>query len=294
MHRAIVCGVLAISLTAIVTTSAYPAGALSCPALLRDDSIVPRELFWLSSGKPISDAAINLFKRRSTLHLAYIIPPYVYNSGAVIIKIRHLVKESRKTAVSQNPNITLRRDRYRSPCARAKRPDHKEFVGSADVRRYRNYHLYRLPDPYPAEANLNRLHADIGNRPARWFFDSNDRCASTSDWDIRPQFLFEDELADRQPIGLFDYLSGRVQMTYEAQKSSAYAAPAIYTRYRDLAVRVMPYRKTPNAMACISFTTGAIPANAIRTDVMVIDADDARFPRLLSQDPQKTWNFQWE
>jgi hypothetical protein len=272
--------------------SAGIAADRTCATILA--GAAPRQLFILS-GKDTSPQSSQIpMHRVSQLKLAYIIPADVYASGVVIIKLRHYIQSAKPLP---NPTISLHRDNYRRPCV-GKNYDTPldQFEGSSDTQRYINYHRYGLPDDKPGVVNLDRLHAELGNRPPRVWYESDSRCASTADWDIAPQFLFEDNFADRQPTGFFGYFGYRVSSTYEAaNQETAYAAPLAYSGYQGLAVLVKPFRKPPNSLACVNFTVDHIPNNASQTNVMIIDADDARFPPANPfQDPQITWSFNWQ
>ena len=245
----------------------------------------PRSLF-LSTGNsyiPFDQAPP---ARASQLSLVFVTPSSTYKSGVVIIKLRHLVESAQPLP---NPRIGLHRDRYSSPCTEKRNdPPIAEFPGDTDPQHYIRFHRYGLPD-----SSIAPVHADIGNRPARRFYEFDGRCASTADWDIAPQFLFEDNPADRYPLGFTQVLAYRVSSTYEAANQAAFAVPLSYNSYQGLAVQVVPYTKQPNVPACIKFTTGRIPSHASRTDVMVIDADDARFPNP-QPEPQLTATFNWQ
>jgi len=281
---------LACATLAVCHTVALP-GPISCNDILRTSNLEPRALYNLSSGSGFPNST-NTLQHASHLNLAYVIPGHPYNSGAVIIKFRHQVVTSKPDT---NPKISLHRDRYKIPCVQKHDADVSEFAGDSDTQRYIAYHRYGLPDNRPSELSLDRLHADIGNRPSRSWYESNQRCASTSDWDIAPQFLFEESYAERQSPGLISYFRYRVNSAYEtAGDGNAYAAPPSYSSYRGLTVNVKPYRKPANSLSCISFGVD-VPANATKTDVMIIDADDARYPRVnLLIDPQRTWSFSWQ
>jgi hypothetical protein len=233
--------------------------------------------------------------RASQLSLVYVTPSTSYTSGVVIIKLRHVVASVQSLS---NPNIRLHRDSYRSPCSRKRgQPAVSEFGDGSDLPRYSDtqqyiaYHRYGRPN-----SNIDRLHADIGNRPDRDWTDIlslNNRCASTSDWDIAPQFLFDENPTDRMPLPRSVLPGSHVSATYEATSLSAFAAPTAYSSYQGLEVQVVPYRRDANKSVCIRFPVDRIPGNASRTDVMILDADDARYPTQLLE-PQTTWSINWQ
>jgi len=164
-----------------------------------------------------------------------------------------------------------------------------------------NYHKYGLPDAVGDDkTRLGRFHADIGNRPSRNFLEANDRCASTNDWDVAPQFLFEDALQDRSPIGGTGYFVERLRMTGRAASNQTATASEVYREFSELSTKLFPYRKQPNRMSCQSFIV-SVPANSLFMDIMIVDADDARpanaglvFMPTLTSDPQRKWRFQWK
>jgi|GEM_PF-3702808 len=271
---------------ALASSVSY-AAPKTCTSLLQTQGIGPRQLHLLPTGTLLEQE--KSLKRQSSLSFGYIVPAHAYSSGVVILKIRHHVVASAPPAATPQ-RITMSRSAYRSPCVG--KPD-REITGagySPDVTQYRNYHLYQLPD-----ASMDRVHADLGNRPKGWWGESDNRCVSTSSWDIRPQLLFEDDPSERRVIGVVDYFGNRVSAALQAPKvnDSAVAAPAAYTTYRDLAVQIIPYRKSPDQLFCVSLSVGPVPLNADWTDIMIIDADDARYPRDTLVDPQSSWRLQW-
>jgi hypothetical protein len=292
MRIAVYCAKLSVGLAVVLAETMSPLMAATCQGLLRQGGLPQRELILLSNGAVLGRPSANILRRRGS-EFAYIVPSHQFTSGAVVIKTRHLVN-SQSPSTSTNPRIKLYRDSYQSPCVQKKQADVGSFENEAEVRRYRYYHRNRLPDPYPLAERLDRWHADIGNRPASWFIERDDRCASTADWNIRSQFLFEDNLVDRLPIGFFDYFSERVEATVDATRTNrAYGAPPAYSKYEKLAVQIKPYRKTAGGPSCISFSIPEVPRGAVATDIMIFDADDARMA-LPFVDPQSVWRVQWD
>lgn len=276
-------GFLAFSLALASTTS--HSATKTCSSLLQIPGVAPRQLYSLPTGA-LLEPEKNL--RRQSLSLAYIIPAHAYRSGVVILKIRHHVISSAPPPVTSQ-KISMSRTTYRTPCVGKADVEMTDFSYSPDVAQYRGYHLYSLPD-----AQMDRVHADLGNRPRGWWGEGDNRCVSTSSWDIRPQLLFED-IGERRVIGVGEYYGNRFSMALRAPKinDSAVAAPAVYSEHRDLAVRIIPYRKAQDQPFCVNISVGSAPTGANWTDVMIIDADDARYPRDPLADPQKSWRFQW-
>lgn len=270
---------------ALISTAAYSAQK-TCASLLQMQDIVARQLYVLPSGSPLEP--VKSLKRQSPPSLAYIVPSHAYNSGVVILKVRHHLVAPAPATTPQR--ITLSRIAYRTPCNGKPDVQTPEATYEPDVTQYVNYHKYQLPDPL-----MDRVHADLGNRPKGWWGESDNRCVSTSSWDIRPQLQFEDSITDRQVIGVVGYFGNRVTTAFQAPQTTgtAVAASPAYSAYRDLAVRVLPYRKSPDRFSCINIPISTAPAGTDWTDVMIIDADDARYPRDTLLDPQKTWRIQW-
>jgi hypothetical protein len=276
-------GLLGLSL-ALASTASYSAPK-TCASLLRTDGVAPRQLYALPAGALLEQEKS---LKRQSLSLAYIIPAHAYSSGVVILKVRHRVI-STTPPPDANPKIAMSRTAYRTPCAGQPEAEMPGFSYSPDVAQYRSYHLYSQPD-----AQMDRVHAALGNRPKGWWGERDNRCVSTSSWDIRPQLLFEDN-SERRVIGFGDYASNRVATALRSTNVSptAVAAPVAYSDYRDLAVRIIPYRKAPDQPFCVNISVDPGPATASWTEVMIIDADDARYPRDALADPQKSWRFQW-
>lgn len=268
----------------LASTASYSA-TKTCSSLLRTDGVAPRQLYVLPTGALLEQEKS---LRRQSLNLGYIIPAHAYSSGVVILKVRHRVISSAPPPVA-NPGIAMSRTSYRTPCAGQPDVEMPGFSYSPDVAQYRGYHLYSLPD-----AQMDRVHADLGNRPKGWYGERDNRCVSTSSWDIRPQLLFEDN-SERRVIGIGEYTGNRVSTALRSTNvnAPAVAAPIAYSDYRDMAVRIIPYRKAPDQPFCVNISVDSGPAATISTEVMIIDADDARYPRDLLADPQKSWRFQW-
>jgi hypothetical protein len=271
---------------ALASTAGY-AAPKTCASLLQTANVGPRQLYMLPSGALLEQE--KSLRHQSSLAFAYIVPAHEYNSGVVILKVRHHVLTTAPPAVTPQ-RILMSRPAYRTPCVGKTDPDMSEAGYSPDVAQYRNYHLYRLPD-----AQMDRVHADLGNRPKGWSGENDNRCVSTSSWDIRPQLLFEDSVSERRVIGVVDYFGNRVAAAIQAPKvnDTAVAAPVAYSTYRDLTVRIIPYRKSSDQLQCVNLSVGPVPPSADWTDIMVIDADDARYPRDPFADPQKSWRLQW-
>lgn len=276
-----ICGLVSFSL--VLTSTAGYSATKTCASLLRTDGVGPRQLYLLPTGSLLEPEK---GLKRQSLSLAYIIPAHAYRSGVVILKVRHHVITKTPSSPA-NPPVSMTRGAYRTTCAGQPEPEIPGSSYSPDVAQYRNYHLYGLPD-----AQMDRVHADLGNRPKGWWGENDNRCVSTSSWDIRPQLLFED-ISERRVIGVGEYFGNRVSSSLRATDKPAFAAPAAYSDYRDLAVRIIPYRKAPDQPFCMNIPVDYAPAGTNWTDVMIIDADDARYPRDPLVDPQKTWRFQW-
>lgn len=272
-------------LFAFSPTTGYSA-VKTCSSLVQTHGNAHRQLFLLPSGTPLETGKS---LKRQPLSLAYIVPPHAYNSGVVILKVRHRVVTTAPPAAAPQ-RILMSRNAYRTPCAGKPVAEMLETSYSPDIAEYRNYHLYRMPGD-----EIDRVHADLGNRPKGWAGDSDNRCVSTSSWDIRPQLLFEDSISERRVIGVGEYFSNRVSSSLRAAQATdtAVAAPVAYADYRELAVRIIPYRKQQNQPSCVNVSVSPVPAGANWTDLMIIDADDARYPRDPFMDPQKSWRVQW-
>ncbi len=272
-------------LLALAPTASYSA-TKTCGSLLQTNGVAPRQLYVLPTGALLEQEKI---LRRQSLSLAYIIPAHAYSSGVVILKVRHHVISSAPHPAA-NPTIAMSRIAYRTPCFGKPDVEMPEFPYSPDVAQYRGYHLYNLPD-----AQMDRVHADLGNRPKGWSGEGDNRCVSTSSWDIRPQLLFEDNISERRVIGVTEYFGNRFSTAFRSPNvnQTAVAAPSAYSDYRDLAVRIIPYRKAPDQLFCVNLSVGPVPTGTDWTDVMIIDADDARYPRDPFVDPQRNWRFQW-
>jgi hypothetical protein len=287
-------GCLALLLVLETTSAGYSATQLNCNALLQKRDVAPRRLYRL--GVELSEEVLNPIKRSTALNLSYIVPPHHFGSGVLIIKSRHRILARENVPLTASPAISLKRDAYSATCANKRNFDGRPWEDSAEVERYRNYHHLGFPDD-----GLDRVHADLGDRPARSWFAYGDRCASTSDSNIRPQFLFEDGISDRQPIGFGEFVVAQGKKAVQSVRSNTAIAgtpytppdslPQVYVQYRSLAVHVVPYRKTPDQVSCIPFSVGAIPGGVDQTDVLIIDADDVESGLMV--DPQKIWRFQW-
>lgn len=262
------------------------ASAQTCNGVWSVPGIGGRQLYLQRSLVPQTGLEL---RRRPTLQFSYIVPGHLYTSGAVVVKAVHSITTNQPNA---NPSIAIRRESYKSPCKAGDilTPERSDKI---EAKRYRNFHRYRRPDQ-----NIGVLHADLGNRPANYWAASNDRCASTSDWDIAPHFLFEESLADRQPIGARDYVVGRFRTFGNAVNPSAVAnelLPDEYSKFHNHTVFVLPYRKSAQQMHCVSFEV-AVPRNTAVSRIMIIDADDARWPRSNPEvdDPQRVWPIRWQ
>ena len=276
-------GLLGFSL-ALASTASYSAPK-TCASLLRTDGVTPRQLYVLPASALLEqDKSL----KRQSLSLAYIIPAHAYSSGVVILKVRHRVITTTPPP-DANPKIAMSRTAYRTPCAGP------AGSGNAGVLLLaRRGAIQKLSSLQPARRPDGSRTRRLGNRPKGWWGERDNRCVSTSSWDIRPQLLFEDN-SERHVIGFGDYASNRVATALRSTNvnSTAVAAPVAYSDYRDLAVRIIPYRKAPDQPFCVNISVDPGPATASWTEVMIIDADDARYPRDPLADPQKSWRFQW-
>jgi hypothetical protein len=268
----------------------------SCNGLFRQNGISARQLYL--SGQAVPDAGYFPRARRPRIDLAYIIPAHAYTSGVLIVKYRHRLGSSQNA----RPTIALHRDSYKSPCVEKRDRQLSEYNETSEAQRYVNYHKYKFPEArsVPEQARLYNFHADIGNRPARdsahrsSFLESDRRCASTDDNDIAAQFLFEVSQSARQERASGqEWLEARGALTVAAARSEAYAAPGAYSEYHNLTAWVLPYRKSAAQLSCMAFSV-SVPGNATQTELMIIDADDARNPRDYSTDPQRAWTFEWQ
>jgi hypothetical protein len=268
----------------------------SCNGLFRQNGISARQLYL--GGQAVPDAAFSPRTRRPRIDLAYIIPAHAYTSGVLIIKYKHRLGSS----LNARPTVALHRDSYKSPCVEKRDRQISEYNETSEVQRYLNYHKYKFPEArsVPEQARLYNFHADIGNRPARdpahrsSYWESDGRCASTDDNDIAAQFLFEVSQSARQERASGqEWFEARAALTVAATRSEAYAAPGSYTEYHNLTAWVLPYRKSAGQLSCMAFSV-SVPGNATQTELMIIDADDARNPRDYSIDPQRTWTFEWQ
>jgi hypothetical protein len=255
--------------------------AQTCNFLLQNPKIHPGDVVILhkASGAVFSDPiAFRGASRR--VRLGYVAPARDYPSGALILKIRY--QPIPGNAAAHSP-IRLSRESYKSPCTDVKVP---QYGNSADPNTYIDYHQYGFRDPEPNQLlNLDAFHADIGMRPNRG-------CANTADRDIRGQFLFAETLAGRQVAGFLPTFFRQGQkLAPSFEVGQTIAAPAEYADFIGLQSIIVPYRKPVGSSACFAFDVPAA-GNVARTDVMIIDADDALAP-WSGGDPQKTRVIYW-
>lgn len=211
------------------------AAAQSCNGLLSAAGVSSRQLYRLPQRTIVPEGRSESLEKPDALTLAYVVPGHRYVSGAVIIKSRHRLAAA---ATSPKTLIRARRLAYNSPCTQRDNQLIQEYDNDAvDPERYINFQKFRLPDARGRGGSLSALHADIGNRPPNNWDTADSRCASTADDDIRPHFLYEDSLADRQPVsgwrGAFQYGAGRGSALRRAlSPSTAYALPVEYAGIR--------------------------------------------------------------
>jgi hypothetical protein len=255
--------------------------AQTCNFVLQNQKIHPGDVVILhkASGAVFSDSIAFRGASRS-VRLGYVTPARDYSSGALILKIRY--QPIPGSAAGSSP-IKLSRESYKSPCTEKQVP---QYENSADANTYIDYHQYGFRDPEPNQLlNIDAFHADIGVRPNRG-------CANTADSDIRGQFLFAETLAGREVAGFLPtfFRQGR-KLAQSFEIGQTIAGPAEYTGFIGLQSIIVPYRKPRGQAACFAFNLPAA-ANVARTDVMIIDADDALAP-WSGTDPQKTRAIYW-
>jgi hypothetical protein len=282
------CGPIAAGLAVFLTTSSVLA-ADQCAFLLSKYSLAERNLVNLGSigsNAIVPQNGYEFKQRLNSLSLGYVVPVTRYPTGVLIVKSRHTVLTTNSAPVGGN-NIRVERRRYISPCSGKKIGPYGD-----DVRpeRYIDYHFYGLDDSERDPArNLENAHADVGVRQFSqyWSLPARTGCLNTRYSTIRAQFLYD----DRRAAFTYETLGRQINLFSEATGTSpTYAAPSAYRQYESLNTQVIPYQRTPNKPACFAFVV-PIPANAVQTQVMIVDADDAFANSGI--DPQKTWQFTW-
>jgi hypothetical protein len=259
---------------------------LNCDRIMARSDVRERGLFVDATHEIATSESSSWFKRK-TLYLAYIIPSQGYTSGALIIKVRHKFSGAERQA---NPKINISRDDYSTPCSGKENEEFSDYAATVSTREYRGYHRFGLPADDDLGNRLDKLHADIGDRTPLWKRDGEvKRCAATNDPDISLEFLFGN-LSEREPPSIGEQIADQVERTREALGAS-YNAPPEYANYQYLSVHVVPYSKEANKPSCYAFPVD-VPEQASETDIMIIDADDARYPLIL-HDPQSSWGFRW-
>jgi hypothetical protein len=282
------------ALALMVFVNAYTlAEAQICSTLLNSPRVSARQLYLATEREALLESDPTERNRPKSLRLSYIVPSHSYASGVVIVKTRHRIEGQPKNS---DPTINLRRLEYKSSCRQAPAAAQKsEWSSDTEAERYINYHSKGWPDTTTeASRRLDHLHADLGHRPRRNLSEFNDRCAATSDWDIAPHFLFEDDLEARRVFSWTESISSRIGVASATTKSPSFAAPPAYTDYHKLATLVLPYQKRSSELSCISFSV-PVPSKSLETHVVILDADDARWPRENVQitDPQRRWSLRW-
>jgi hypothetical protein len=266
--------------------SAQECNRFSVPASASENDLIDLAL------RSVVPAGGYQFKRHvSSVSFGYVVPRTAYPTGVLIVKSRHTVAGTPGAGVKNA--IAVERSSYKSPCSRHDIAEYSSKPNGISVEKYRDYYFYGLPDEEAnPHRNLDFAHADVGIRQFQdsWFFSRpREGCLDTRHRTIMPQFLYGDdrreatylEVGQRQ-FSLFRQAVGPAQ---------AYAAPPGYQEYESLKTMVIPYvRKALNMPACFAFNL-PIPRNSEKTEIMVVDADEALAN--FGADPQRSWTLVW-
>jgi hypothetical protein len=182
----------------------------------------------------------------------------------------------------------LYREAHISACSNKQR---REYDYRRDTNDYINYHRYNTYDePEDRDQRMDRFHAEIGYRPYVLGFNA---CYRTNDAFMRTQFLYDESLYIRRGEGVRGRIAKVASNFRQASgpTESAQALPTAYSEYAGLRTIIVPYRKTAGYRTCQTFSV-TVPKNAMQTDVMIVNADDA-FAYEREQDPQSSWHINW-
>lgn len=269
---------------------AFPTEAAdNCNAILISNPFFARQLIDLSSLRPLTSNQLLTMPSSGNLSLGYVVPSYPWNSGALVLKVRHKVAANSNSANSEavpGTMVALYREAHFAPCTNT----HKKLVSKLRATSdYINYHQYKSYDD-----DFDAFHTEIGYRPTAFGgLIHYTRCASTTTDAVRSQFLFDDDAAVRwRPSKREVALNVQRNVREEVGTTPSFAAPSGYREYVDLQSIIVPYRKVSDQPACIGIKI-RVPSYAVETDVMAVNTDDALvFSQ--DQDPQVAWHINWQ
>jgi hypothetical protein len=257
----------------------FPVAALTCGAAsppAARDLVDPRNgrIYSPTAGHEWTEISVN----RTSLSYRvfnFVVPNTIFTSGAVVVKIRHMLKDKGQGT----EGLALSRDEYVSPC-------NQNLVGEyrredVSVEKYRSYHYFldRDEDPDP-KSSLNSFHVDIHPSQA-----DKTKCIRSSDHNIRPQFLFE----KRTSAGFGNkFARAAGDLTSRLAPTSALANTAGYSGYGALKTIIIPYKKGRQEFTCVEVPV-SFPRSVMFTDIMIVDADEAADPRDI---PQGQWRIE--
>lgn len=252
--------------------------AQMCNSVLRSPEVKPGDVVLLARRSVTVVSESLSLKPVRGVKIGYVVPPRDQTSGALIVKLRHQAVAT--TATSRS--VQLSRDSYISPCSRTERG---AYLAMSRNETYVDYHKYGFRDPEPnAAINLDAFHADVGSRPNR-------KCVRTSDNDIRGQFLFAADTEGRRIAGFWEKLSRQRTKFVSSTEIAAVAEPADFNQFIEYQTAIIPFQKPANKSVCVAFDIVSYPGS-LRTEIMIVDADDAIAPGI--SDPQKRRTINWQ
>lgn len=274
-------------LTILCCTLAGGGGSIAaddCQDVLRAGGVGARGLY-LTPGRPVAVHDGATLSRSQGARLAYIVPNYQFDSGALIVKLQHRQLRTNEPA----DKVVLERAAYRSPCDLVERV---AFSKTRSIAEYRNYHRYFATDfsNDPTE-NFDSFHADVGLRPAPIFYDrSRQDCLRTRSTSVRFQALFGE---DRSPASYLErgaWLAGPVVRPFAAAVAQT---PPTYSGFQTLVTRIIPYAKAAQSHRCVVIDAKP-PSDAFQTVLSIVDADEASGAYgTVRSDGHDSWTLNW-
>jgi hypothetical protein len=282
---------LAIAACVTLLVATPSSGAEYCNSILNSGSFAARQLVDRSSLAIMGNNELRRPPASGNLNLGYVIPSYPWNSGALVVKVRHKIAGN---STNSNPVpstlISLYREAHLTPCSRTIKSKYSKQRDTVD---YINYHRYKSYD-----GDFDEFHTEIGSRPASVFGFDTTRCRSTRTDYVRSQLLFEDDPAIRRApvkVQVARNLSQNVQVEINSITGKPVAAQTIpngYKEYVDLKTMIVPYRKMSDQPACVGIMVN-VPPHAVETEIMAVNSDDA-LVYSQDQDPQGNWHISWQ
>jgi hypothetical protein len=270
-------GVCGVAVFLICGSIAAPAAQM-CNSALRNSKVKSGDVVLVGRrGVTVVGDSVSM-KAAGSIKIGYVVPERDQVSGALIIKLRHQAVATTSSAKA----IQLSRESYISPCTQ---DQVASYSWAANNQTYVDYHKYGLRDPERNPAiNIDTFHADVGPRAGR-------KCVRTSDSDIRGQFLFSADPDGRRVAGTWEILSRQRTKFVSSGESAAFADPPDFNQFIEYQTAIIPYKKPANKSVCVAFDVASYP-NSLRTEIMIVDADDAIALGIV--DPQKRRTINWQ